>query len=368
MMRSVEMWAQQFDRTATAAAIVIALCACDDANKTQAPRKATTAASAAASAAAARETETPPGPCKASGIVPVELGSTQGHVYGFATDAHHVYYSSWQSLGSRGDLGKARKDGGGRINLTSLSLEPRSLVVDDKQVFFTLGIRLMSVSKDGSGAKVHAPTFSSQSIAADGAHVYGVPGDYGPYDRLIRVPKAGGATYELDVSERPESKLSPQGFSAIAVDATGIYVTDSSENRVLQFPLERAKPKVLATRQDKAYDLAIDDEFVYFTLALQGQLMKVPKKGGTPTKLGTGLVKNARIALGASDIFTTVAGKTEDDGQTVIKLPRAGGDPAPMATLPKGYEIEGIATDDKCVYWAARDPDSQRVAIMARAH
>jgi hypothetical protein len=352
--------------TTSFAALVIALSACDDDGPTGA--KAEPVASAAPSAAPkVSESETPPGPCKASGVVPVELGSTPGHVYGFAGDAEHVYYTTWQTMNNRGDFGKARKDGAGRVNLASLSLEPRGLVVDAKQIFYTAGIRLMSMKKSGGEAKIHAPTFSSQTIAADGTYVYGVPGDYGPYDRLIRAPKAGGATYELDVAERPEAKEGPEGFSAIAVDSEGIYVTDSSANRVLKFPLERGKPKVLATRQDKAYDLAIDDTNVYFTLALKGHLMKVPKSGGAATKLGFGLAKHARIAADAKGIFTVIAGKTEQDPQTVVSLPLDGGNPEPVASIPAGKSVEAITVDAKCVYWAQYDSDTQNASIMARA-
>ena len=265
--------------------VLLTVAACD--SKTEAQPEPTR--SATPSATAEREPEPPPGGCKASGKEPMKLGKALGHVYGFAVDPTHVYYSSWQLYGGRGDLGGARKDGGGARNLASLSLEPRGLVADGRNVYFTAGIRLMSLPKDGGEQKVLAPTFSSQGIAGDASYIYGVPGDYGPYDRLIRAAKSSGTTKELDVSERPEAKHAPFGYSAIAVDASGVYVTDSSADRVLRFGLDRQKPKVLATKQEKAYDIAIDDENVYFTLAQKGQLMKVAKTGGAPTKIGSGL-------------------------------------------------------------------------------
>ena len=343
--------------------LLITVSACDSKSDAQ-PEPAR---SAAPSATAERQTEPPPGDCKASGKEPMKLGKAQGHVYGFAVDPTHVYYSSWQLYGGRGDLGSARKDGGGARNLASLSLEPRGLVADGTNVYYTAGIRLMSLPKDGGEQKVLAPTFSSQSIAGDATHIYGVPGDYGPYDRLIRVEKKSGTTKELDVSERPESKHAPFGFSAIAVDASGVYVTDSSADRVLRFGLDREKPKVLATKQEKAYDIAIDAENVYFTLAQKGLLMKVPKAGGTPAKVGSGLAVRARIAADDSAIVTTVAGATDDAPQSLALIPLDGGAPALLTTVPRGQSIEAVALDGKCIYWAQRNSDNHEVGIFARA-
>lgn len=346
---------------ASLALSVLALAGCNEKKVDAKPE----GAASAAPVASAVETEPPPGDCKASGTAPVKLATINGYIYGFAGDRTHLYSTSWQLYGSRGDLSQVRKDGGGMRNLMSLSLEPRGLVVDDKNVIFTAGIRLMSYPKEGSEGKILAETFSSQSIAADGSYVYGVPGDYGPYDRLIRAGKSDGKTKELDVSERPDSKHAPFGFSAIAVDATGIYVTDSSANRVLQFPLDRGKPKVLATGQEKAYDLAIDDEHIYFTLALKGHLLRMGKAGGAATKLQTGLIPSARIAADSKGIYTTLA--AADETSTLVLLTDDGKKPTDLATIPKGHAVDAIAVDDKCVYWAQRDSDTKNAVVYARA-
>jgi len=337
---------------------------CDD--KSKAIPKAEASASAAPAPSAAPEESAPAG-CKASGADSVKLGTVNGHVHGFAADATHVYFSTWALFGGRGDVAKARKDGRGLRNLTSLSLEPRGLVVDDGAVFFTSGIRLMRAPKDGGEAKILAETFSSQAIAGDGTYVYGTPGDYGPYDRLIRAEKSSGTTKELDVSERPEAKLAPFGWSAIAVDAQGIYVTDSSANRVLRFGLDRGKPKVLATGQDKAFDLAIDDANVYFTLAQKGHLMKVAKTGGAATKIASGLAASARIAADAKGIVTTAAGSGKDGTDALVALGTDGSAPTPIAVITRGNSVDAVALDEKCVYWAEHAPDTRKVTLYAHA-
>lgn len=346
-------------RASAALALLVLATACDKESQPQAE----TVRSAAPSAAP--EPEPPPRGCSA-GDEPVKLGSATGYVYGLTGDAAHLYFGTWQVYGGRGDLAKVRKDGKGKVNLTSLSLEPRGTVVDDKNVYFTSGIRLMSVPKDGGEAKVLAPKFSSQSIAGNGSHVFGVPGDYGPYDRLIRAEKSSGKTYELDVSERPETKEPPRGFSSIVVDESGIYVADSSGNRVLSFGFERAKPKVL-TKQEKPFSLTVDDTDVYFSLARKKELMSVPKAGGSATKLASGLVQDAHIAGDAQGIYTTLAGDDDKAEKRLVRVPTVGGKPIPLATIAGDRSVDGIAVDGACVYWVEREAGSGDVAVMARA-
>ena len=351
-------------RPALALLLVLGAAGCDD--KNQAAPKPEVPASAAPSSTAAPE-DAPPGPCAATGTDSAKLGTVNGHVNGLALDATHLYYSSWQTLGGRGDLAKARKDGSGSANLTSLSREPRGLVVDAAAVFYTTGIRLMRISKEGGETSMLAETFSSQAITSDGTYVYGVPGDYGPYDRLIRAEKSSGTTKELDVAERPETKLGPAGFSAVAVDARGIYVTDSSSNRVLRFGLDRGKPKALATGQDKPFDLSIDDTSVYFTLAQKGQLMKVSKTGGAVTKIASGLAPSARIAADAKGIVTTAAAVGSDGTEMLVFMGSDGSSPTPLASIARNHSADAVALDEKCVYWASYNPDTRKATLYSRA-
>jgi hypothetical protein len=348
------------ERHALALAI-LSLAGCDKKDEVAAEPPATPSASAP------EPSEPPPGGCKASGVKPAELGTTTGFVYGFAGDATHVYYTSWDIYGNRGDFGSVRKDGGGRRALASLSLEPRGLAVDDGQVFYTAGIRLMKFPKGADEPSVLADKFSSQEITLDGKFVYGVPGDYGPYDRLVRLPKNGGVTWELDVAERPEVKQGPNGYNGIAVDGDGIYVADSGGDRVLKFPLERGKPKTLAARQPRPLHLATDGAHVYFTLSKAGNLMKVPKSGGQATKLLAGLVDEARLAADDAAVFTTLAGESDDAPARLVKLTLPDGKASPIAVVPKGQSVEAITLDQTCVYWAQRDSGTKQAVVYTLA-
>ncbi len=331
-------------------------------------KKEAPVAEAPSATASAKTAEAPaPKGCQASGKKPVKLGETFGYVYGFAGDATDLFFSSWQLYGSRGDVGKIRKDGGGKTQLTSLDLEPRGLAVDDKLLYFTAGIRLNTIPKAGGETDTPAPTFSSQAIALDGAHVYGVPGDYGPYDRVVKMTKKDRKSKELGSVSRPEAKHGPFGYSAIVVDGSGVYVTDSSGNRVLRFSLKGGKPKSLAKKQAKPYSLAMGSDDVYFNLALKGDLMRVPKKGGAASKIASGLVVRAVVAADENLVYTVFKGPKEGDPQILSGVDPKDGTLYPLATAPSANSIEAMTLDKDCVYWAERDADTKNSTIFARS-
>ncbi len=361
------MLAKRMVQLILTATSLLCVLGCKESEKSAKPDTAlaTAAVTAAAPDVAA---EPPPAGCKASGDKPVELGKAKGEVFGFVSDSMYVYFTSWHTMSSRGDLGRIRKDGEGTRALTSLALEARGLVVDERDIFYTEGIRLVKRPKDEAGKpEVIAPKFSSQWIALDGTHVYGVPGDYGPYDRLVKMEKKGGINFEIDTATRPEVKLGPVGYSAIVVDAKGIYVTDSGNHKVLRFTFDRAKPKVLATGQPKAYALAADSENLYFTLADKGYLMLMAKAGGPVKKLATGLVPKSRIAADENGAIAVFAGAAANAPVDIAFVPRDGGERKKLATVLADYSVEAVAQDKDCVYWAARATGSGNITFFAAA-
>jgi hypothetical protein len=322
--------------------------------------------SAPASASSAAE-DGPPAGCKASGARPTELGTANGEVHGFVADQTHLYFASWQLHTGRGDLAQVRKDGGGLRNLVSVTLEPRDVAVDESHVFYTQGIRLMKVAKTGGEAQVLDENFSSKSIDIFGEFVFGVPGDYGPYDRFVRQPRKGGGSKELHVEERPEVKDNPVGYSDLVVDDSGAYVTDSGNNRILRFEHDRAKPKVVVGGQAKAFALSVVGDQIVFTLAKKGELLSASKKGGKAKKLASGLVPNTKIVADPAGVLATFSGANEDAPLKLAKVSFDGGDPVELATIPASNTVEGLALDADCIYWAQREAGSGDVKVMALA-
>jgi hypothetical protein len=347
--------------TAGSALLICAATGCHS-EKKAAAKAAPSAAQPAASASAPDDT---PKGCQASGDKPVQIGSVLGDVEGFGQDSAMLYYTSWQLYGSRGDFGTVRKDGQGGRTVASLALEPQSLAVGDKNVYFTTGIRLMSIPKTGGDAHKLVDVFSSKHIALFGKDVLGVPGDYGPYDRLAKIAKTGGAVTELASGDRPKVKDTPNGYSRVRADDHAAYVTDSGNGRILAFPLPKGKYKVLASHLKKPFDLVMGESTLYFNQALDGQLMSVPKKGGKAKKLASGLVKNARIAGDARGLYAAFAGKDEDAPEKFSEVSTEDGSVKPIATIPALQSVSAVAVDKACVYWVVRQ-DAGKSVVYAR--
>jgi hypothetical protein len=297
----------------------------------------------------------------------VELATALGTAHGLVADQTYLYLTTWQIYGARGDVLRIRKDGDGNNTLTSLELEPRGLAVDDNYAFFTEGIRLKRVPKQGGNAVMADAKFSSQAIALDAEAVYGVPGDYGPYDRVVKLPKAGGASAELADAPRPDAKKGPVGYSDLAVDATGIYVTDSGNNRILKFALKGGKPTTLAARQAKAFDLASVGPYLYFTLAQQGKVRRVSKAGGAVTEIASGLVENAEIAADSKIVVGTFSAGKEGAPKELGKVPADGGERTAITSIPAENTVEAITLDDDCVYWVERESGAGKLMVYGRA-
>jgi hypothetical protein len=326
--------------------------------RTQAVSAAASAAIASPSAAATPAPPATPGRCRAKGPSPVKIGTIVGDVFGFSSDATMLYYSSWSLYGRTGELGQVRKDSGGQKGLLVLELEPRGLAVDDETIYFTSGIRLLTLPKKGGVMGSLSPKFSAQTIAVDATRVYGVPGDYGPYDRVAAIPKLGGDTMEIASAKRVPSESALKGYSSIAVDGSGIYVTDTGGKRVLRFALKRGGPTTLTTVKQQPYDVALGQSKAYFSVS-EGDLMTVPKAGGAATKLASGLVEKARIATDDTAVYATFAGTKDDPQAKLSQLVLADGTLTPIAYLPDPQTVDAIKVDRDCVYWVQRFNASQ---------
>jgi hypothetical protein len=330
--------------------VVFATIACDK-PATIGAEKPSAPASAVASAPT-DPSELPPAGCKASGKQPLKLATVVGEVYGFDQDATKLYFSSWSLYGGRGDVGTVRKDGGGLRSLSSLKLEPRGLALDESDVYFTSGIRLMAIPKTGGHERMVLEIFPSHDVALKGSDVYGVPGDYGPYDRLAKTTKKGASVDEIGVNKRPVRDVGPNGFSRLVLDDKNVYVTDSGGNKVLSFPLAGGKAKALATGQDRAYELALAGDDLYFTLARKGLLMRVSKAGGAAKKVAAGLVELSPLAADDKAAYAMFAGEKEDSPHKLSKVGEVS--VSEITQVPSSDSVAAMALDKDCVYWAQR--------------
>jgi len=306
----------------------------------------------AAPSAEPKPEATAPGPCAVSGTVPAELGTINGELYGWSADSTHLFYSSWQLYGSRGDVVAVRKDGRGQSALVSLKYEPRALVVDDKYIYYTAGILLQRTPKDGATTDTINPEFSAKGLALLEDQIYGVPGDYGPYDRIARIGRRGGDITELVTSPRPKLE-GPNGFVALSADGSGVYVADAGGRRVAKLAAGSKKLATLAKGREAVVDLAVDDTQVVFVTE-KGSLMHVKKTGGTAKKLAGPVTEAPRVALVGEAAYTVLAGGSPDAPSAVSRVALATGETTLLAPVPADESVTEILADERCVYWVSR--------------
>jgi hypothetical protein len=107
---------------------------------------------------------------------------------------------------------------------------------------------------------------------------------------------------------------------------------------------------VVATGQDGAQNLAVDDTHVYWTSYVGDQVMRQPRAGGEVETIASGQDGALGIALDATHVYWT-----NDVGDQVMRRAKKGGE---VDTIASGQDgAHGIAVDATHVYWTNRLAD-----------
>jgi hypothetical protein len=139
------------------------------------------------------------------------------------------------------------------------------------------------------------------------------------------------------------------GEIGLAMDAENLYATHCSKDGVLRVPLAGGNAVVLAHETYCPLDIAVDEQFAYFVdyppgfdasvLILHMWLYRVSLDGGVPEPL---------VELGSHAFALDAASVYVIGSASILRLPKKGGTPT---TLAPTSNANGIAVDGDYVYW-----------------
>jgi hypothetical protein len=275
-------------------------------------------------------------PCVA-GVCPEVLATVPGSPMAIAVDAHNVY---WTAL-FQDFIGQVPISGGtasqfGQVN----DVAGGGLAVDAKNAYFTLnsGLRQVPLGSNDSIALTPIST-GGEFVVVNATDVYWVTGGSGLVRKVpIGGPPDGGMAttlFKWTINERP---------TGLAIDATNLYygVANGYPTGIMKMPLAGGTATVVAETDDPV-DIAVDATTIYY--ATKSNIAKVPIGGGPVTNLFQGTPH--RIAVDANYVYYTVRVTP-----ALMKVPINGGTPIKIA----GGSPWLIALDANNIYWLDDGP------------
>jgi hypothetical protein len=234
----------------------------------------------------------------------------------------------------------------------------------------------------------------TRAVVADATHVYWLVGRSDiSAPAIMRMPKAGGSSttvlslgFEFPLALAMDGgtlfyttstrvgAVNPDGTShrilaagldletnALALDGSALYVVDGNRTQVRRIPRSGGTPMTLATgvavrgvASDGIHAFYLDD------VGGDGRVMRVPTSGGTPVILASAQPGVQFLAVAGSYVFWVNGGTTETAGaNTLIKrVAKTGGTPSTVRTV--GTRVGGMVLDGSYIFWTEPDRDLVR--------
>jgi hypothetical protein len=280
------------------------------------------------------------------------LAAKQEWVTSIALDATNVYWGNKDLDANR--IRTMPKAGGAVTVLVTTKEPPLNFAVDDTHVYWSedhdVKTTLYSIVKTGgpSAPNVLAVTANSgcTGLSLDDDRVYWSGGAW-----IFSVPKDGSAS--LTELAKPDA-MSIDDRHGLIADHDGLYWLESSTH-ISTMAKTGSAPMVLASLAIHAQGFAMDETRFYLGDPFvppqgTGQLLALPRAGGTPMPLVTDLDGVFKIAATASCIYWTTGSQPVSQLRAV---PKSGGNSIPIAQVDMFGGI--IAADESGVYWGERE-------------
>jgi hypothetical protein len=155
--------------------------------------------------------------------------------------------------------------------------------------------------------------------------------------------------------------LDPAVFvTEIALDATHVYYLDDVDSIIYRIPKNGGVRQPIAQFQDVLITaMAADDTNLYIATIVgdfaPGDIWAIPKAGGTPRTIASGVVFVTEIVADATHVYWVSVGTINIEEEVILsdgKIERATKDGATRQVLASGLSTPGtVAIDDTNVYF-----------------
>ncbi len=231
--------------------------------------------------------------------------------------------------------------------IVSQGLEPRTLAVDDKDVFWIDGKRndnqtLRRAPRTGGDSVTLVKGVQLYDLVLDGSFVY-----FTDSATVKKVPKQGGDVETLASGET--------GAVGLALGDGQLFWATTNGLRTVGTSAGPARTIASGTYagSNSMYRVVVDATHVYW--AENGDVFRAPRAGGDPIKLRSGPGTVTDLAVSGSTLFFAMSSLTSEKG--VFSVATTGGTPD-VAAATDG-DVYGVAIQGGQLYFS--DTDGGRV-------
>ena len=248
-------------------------------------------------------------------------------------DSTHVYF------GAPADIVSVPFDGGAALVLSQNNEWPLGMAVDSTNLYWATpgpcphppdggtcqpGF-IYQTAKDGTGTQIAIASgeMGPASVAVLGSTVYWVsdgPGD-GTSTGVVRSTPVGGgpvSTLASGLTTKYNLNDNTAGYAAMGVDSTGVYFTTydgMQTGAVMKVGLDGGTPVTLMAATDPQ-KLAVDSTGVYVSQGFPSTITKIPLDGGAPVTVATITTYQPwTIALDQDNVYFTAFSCPTDGGE-----------------------------------------------------